>query len=65
MKKNTATQAAAPAHSAPHLPTAPAARATAVPAQVPAAPGEPHGVFLFAVSIEERTHHREDYAPVR
>ncbi|MCM1972124.1 MULTISPECIES: hypothetical protein [unclassified Streptomyces] len=60
MKKNTEPQAAAPAHSAPHLPAAPAA-----PAQVPAAPGEPRGVFRFALSVEERTHSREDYAPVR
>ncbi|MDD9381475.1 hypothetical protein M8Z33_33475 [Streptomyces sp. ZAF1911] len=60
MNENTATQAALPAHSAPHLPAAPAA-----PAQVPAAPGEPHDVFRFAFPTEERTHHREDYAPVR
>ncbi|WP_407839368.1 hypothetical protein ACE1OC_28250 [Streptomyces sp. DSM 116496] len=64
MNTNTATQAAVPAHSAPHL-AAPAASSAAAPAQVPAAPGEPRGVFRFTLSTEERTHHREDYAPVR
>ncbi|MFE4259869.1 hypothetical protein [Streptomyces sp. NPDC056883] len=54
MKKNTAPQAALPARAA-----------TAAPAQVPAAPGESRVVFRFAFPTEERTHHREDYAPVR
>ncbi|MCX5407575.1 hypothetical protein OHA37_27395 [Streptomyces sp. NBC_00335] len=64
MKKNTAMEAALPAHSAPHPPAAPAAPAAA-PDQVTAAPGEPLGVFLFAVSAGGRAHHREDYAAVR
>ncbi|MET9856481.1 hypothetical protein ABZY57_26505 [Streptomyces sp. NPDC006450] len=65
MKKNTATHAALPAHSAPHLPAAPATPAAAAPDLVPAAPGEPRGVFRFAVPTEGRAHHRENYAAVR
>lgn len=71
LKKNTAPEAALPAHhSAPHPPTAPAARATAArataaPDQLTAPRGEPRGVFLFSVSTGGRPYHREDYAPIR
>ncbi|MGW5400543.1 hypothetical protein [Streptomyces sp. NPDC003952] len=50
-KQNTAPEAITPAQSAPRPPTAP--------------PGEPRGIFLFAVPTAGRAHHREDYAPIR
>ncbi|MFJ7272497.1 hypothetical protein ACIQV3_38705 [Streptomyces sp. NPDC099050] len=62
MKKNTATEQALPAHSAPHPP---AASAAAAPDRVAAAPGDPRTVFHFAVPTEGRAYDPENYAAVR